>query len=71
MSERLIVDLNLRDYKLLYKNSRRYNLYTYNYSTSDEIVIAWEDNVDDSIEVPEIKDLLIKTRSDKRFSVLY
>ena len=40
ISKRLIVDLNLRDYKLLYKNSRYYNSRIYNYSTSNKIAIA-------------------------------
>ena len=40
ISKRLIIDLNLRNYKLLYKNSRYYNSRTYNYSTSNKITIA-------------------------------
>ena len=71
MSKRLVIDLNLRDYKLLHENSRRYNSRIYNYFTLNEIAIAWKDNVDDSMKVLEIKDLLIETHSDKKFSVLY
>ena len=40
MNERLIKNENLRDYKLLYKNSRNYNSRTYNRFFSNEIIIA-------------------------------
>ena len=40
MSEKLIINLNLRNYKLLHENSRCYNLRIYNYFTSNEIAIA-------------------------------
>ena len=37
--ERLKANLNIRGYKLLYKNLRYYNLYIYNYSTLDKVAI--------------------------------
>ena len=39
ISERLINNNNLRDYKPLYENSRYYNLRIYNRFTLDEIAI--------------------------------
>ena len=38
--KRLINNFNLRDYKLLYKNSRYYDLRTYNYFILNKIIIA-------------------------------
>ena len=40
ISKRLIADFNLREYKLLHKNSRYHDSRTYNHSTSNKITIA-------------------------------
>ena len=71
MFERLVVNSIMRDYKILHENSRNYNQRIYNRFISNKIIIAWKNNVNNSLDVFKAKNVLIKARNNKRFDVFY
>ena len=71
MFKRLEIDLIIRGYKLLYENLQHHNSRIYNRFILNEIVIIWKSDINNSLNMLEARNVLIKTKNNDKYNVLY